>query len=109
MQASCQREDRFQLKRGCRISTCDARFSFCVKHDGRVAFQYADLRVTFQHQNASLCSFTYQHKRKLEKLCVPSQTRACELRVSTKYASLWAPRFLIRARSVSSMRPMFCY
>ena len=34
------------------LNKCDASVTFCAKHDGRAALQYADLRVPFQHQNA---------------------------------------------------------
>jgi len=44
----------------------DARVAFCAKHDSHEALQNVDLIVTFQHQNASLISFTFQTKRERE-------------------------------------------
>jgi len=58
-----QPESPSNLKRGFH-QQYGARIAFCAKRNSRSALQYADLRVMFQHQNASLRSFLLQFQYK---------------------------------------------
>ena len=69
--------------------------AFCAKRDGHVALQNTDLKVIFQHQNASLSTLLSNFNASLWISCFSTDT------------SMWAPHLNIRARFASNARPVF--